>query len=598
MVAVISGNAAICSGSNSNLQVDITGGVSPYTVVYSNGISNFTVTNYTSASPIVVSPTITTTYTLVSITSDEGCLSPSNSGSAIKTIATTTWNGSSWDNGAPTSATTAIIAGNYNVSANINACTLTVNNNAVVTIPTSYNVTLNGALIVSSGSFTLNNNANLIQSSNVANSGNIIVKRETAALMLLDYVLWSSPVAGQQLQSFSPATLATRFYTYNPTTNLFNTQISPSNTNFVIGTGYLIRMPNNHPTTPTIWTGTFTGVPNNGNYNLTVANNTYNAIGNPYPSTISANAFIAANGITEALYFWRKTNNTSSSSYATYTTAGGIANAGGSSSIVPNGTIQVGQGFIAKSTSTTISFTNAMRTANNQNQFLRTKEIENNRIWLNLSKDAVPVNQMMVAYMTGASQDIDPAIDGRYINDSQTALNSLINNEEFVIQGRSVPFDPTDVVPLTFKTTTSGNFKIAIDHVDGLFSTSQDIILKDNTTGLETDLKTGAYTFSAVAGVDNTRFSLKYQKTLSINSSIFDENSLVVYKNKGVIRIKSGSTTIDNVKLFDLSGRLLFVKAKVNANETTIESSKFANEVLIVQITSSDKKVVNKKVVN
>lgn len=513
-------------------------------------------------------------------------------------IATTTWNGSSWDNGAPTSSTAAIIAGNYNVSENLNACTLIVNNNAVVAIPSNYNVTLNGALTVSSGSFTLNNNANLIQSSNVANSGNIIVKRATAALMLSDYVLWSSPVAGQQLQSFSPATLATRFYTYNPTTNLYNTQISPSTNNFSTGTGYLIRMPNNHPTTPTIWTGTFTGVPNNGNYNLAVTNNTYNAIGNPYPSTISANTFIAANGITEALYFWRKTNNAATSSYATYTTAGGIANAGGSSSIAPNGTIQVGQGFIAKSTSTSLLFTNAMRTANNQNQFLRTKEIENNRIWLNLSKDAVPVNQMMLAYMTGATQNIDPAIDGRFINDSQTALNSLINNEEFVIQGRGLPFDPSDLVPLTFKTTTSGNFTIAIDHVDGLFSAEQDIILKDNATGAETDLKAGSYTFSAVAGVDNARFSLKYQKTLGTNSFIFDENSVVVYKNKSEIQIKSGATTIDNVKLFDLNGRLLFEKAKVNANEATIESSKFANQVLIVQITSSDKNVVNKKLVN
>jgi hypothetical protein len=217
---------------------------------------------------------------------------------------------------------------------------------------------------------------------------------------------------------------------------------------------------------------------------------------------------------------------------------------------------------------------------------------------LNLSKDAVPVNQMMVAYMTGATQDIDPAIDGRFINDSQTALNSLINNEEFVIQGRSLPFDPTDLVPLTFKTTTSGNFTIAIDHVDGLFSAEQDIILKDNATGAETDLKAGSYTFSAVAGVDNARFSLKYQKTLGTNSFIFDENSVVVYKNNSEIQIKSGATTIDNVKLFDLNGRLLFEKAKVNANEASIESSKFANQVLIVQITSSDKNVVNKKLVN
>ena len=187
----------------------------------------------------------------------------------------------------------------------INACTLTINNNANVIIPSGFNVTLNGALTVSSGSFTLNNNANLIQSSNVANSGNIIVKRETAALMRLDYAMWSSPVtnASQYLKTFSPSTLDARFYTYNPSTNVYASVVA-SSTNFAVGTGYLIRLPNDHPTTPTIWTGTFTGTPNNGNVNLVVANGTYNAIGNPYPSTINADTFITTNNITEALYFW------------------------------------------------------------------------------------------------------------------------------------------------------------------------------------------------------------------------------------------------------------------------------------------------------
>jgi hypothetical protein len=604
VAGTVSSNQTICSGSQP-AAITLTGNTgtiqwqsSTDNLIFSDIIGETTNT----LSSAAIGTLSATKYFRSVVTS--GVCTLASSGTVTITVPTnTTWNGSSWDNGAPTSATSAIIAGNYNVSANLNACTLTVNNNAVVTIPSNYNVTLNGALTVSSGSFTLNNNANLIQSSNVANSGNIFVKRETAPLMRLDYVMWSSPVtnANQYLKTFSPLTLDARFYTYNPSSDLYNSVV-PATTNFAAGTGYLIRLPNDHPTTPTLWTGTFTGTPNNGNVNLLVTNETYNAIGNPYPSTINADTFITHNTITEALYFWRKTNNAATTSYATYTKAGGAgntsANTGDSNGIIPNGIIQVGQGFIAKSTSTSLQFTNAMRTADNQNQFLRMKEIEKNRIWLNLSKDAVPVNQMMVAYMTGATQDIDPAIDGRYINDSQTALNSLINNEEFVIQGRSVPFDPTDLVPLTFKTTTSGNFTIAIDHVDGLFAGAQDIILKDNSTGAESDLKAGSYTFSAVAGVDNARFSLKYQKTLGINLSVFDEDSIVVYKNKSEIRIKSGDTTIDNVKLFDLSGRLLFEKKKVNANEATIESSKFANQVLIVQITSSDKNVVNKKLVN
>jgi len=43
---------------------------------------------------------------------------------------------------------------------------------------------------------------------------------------------------------------------------------------------------------------------------------------------------------------------------------------------------------------------------------------------------------------------------------------------------------------------------------------------------------------------------------------------------------------------------LILEKSKVNANETSIDSSKFANQVLMVKITSEANKVVNKKVVN
>ncbi|MBX9806498.1 MAG: T9SS sorting signal type C domain-containing protein, partial [Flavobacteriaceae bacterium] len=126
---------------------------------------------------------------------------------------------------------------------------------------------------------------------------------------------------------------------------------------------------------------------------------------------------------------------------------------------------------------------------------------------------------------------------------------------------------------------------------------NQDIILKDNLTGTETDLKAGSYTFVATAGVDNARFSLKYQKTLGVNPQVFNENSILVYKNKGAIHIKSGKSVIDNVKIFDISGRLLFEKMKVNADQTSIESTKFNHQVLIVKITANNQ-MVSKKVVN
>ena len=63
---------------------------------------------------------------------------------------------------------------------------------------------------------------------------------------------------------------------------------------------------------------------------------------------------------------------------------------------------------------------------------------------------------MMVAYLKGATSGIDPALDGKFFNDSPIALNSFINNEEFVIQAKGLPFEDTDIIPLTFKTNTVG----------------------------------------------------------------------------------------------------------------------------------------------
>jgi Metallo-peptidase family M12B Reprolysin-like/Immunoglobulin domain/Dockerin type I domain len=83
--AVLAGTTAICSGSSTNLTATITGGVSPYTLVYSNG-ANQTVNSYTSGSNISVSPTMTTTYTLVSVTDAVGCAGTGLSGSAVVTV--------------------------------------------------------------------------------------------------------------------------------------------------------------------------------------------------------------------------------------------------------------------------------------------------------------------------------------------------------------------------------------------------------------------------------------------------------------------------------------------------------------------------------
>jgi predicted outer membrane repeat protein len=521
----------------------------------------------------------------------------------------TTWNGSAWSDGAPTASIEAIIAGNYSTTIHgaITAKKLTLNS-GVLTV-NSGNLTVVNELINNAGAnaAVFENNANLIQVNAVANTGAITVKRNSNALSRLDYTIWSSPVTNESqfLATFSPLTSTNRFYNYTETTNKYNVILTPVATPFAPASGYLIRMPNDHPASPTIWNGSFSGQPNNGTINKAITYSGsapfgYNMVGNPYPSTIDADDFITINTskIENSLYFWRKINNPldSSTAYAVYNALGSTKTL---SSEFPNGTIQVGQGFFvkAKSGATTVSFTNAMRVANNQAQFFKTKQVaQRDRVWLNLTNTAGAFSQALIGYVTDASLGVD-MYDAKYFNDSPVALTSIINNEEYTIQGRPA-FDPTDVVAFNFKTDAAGDYTIALDQFDGLFASGQDIYLKDNNTGAEIDLKAGAYTFMAAAGVDNARFSLKYQKTLKVDAPAFNENSVRVHKNNGRLFVNSGTVPISNIKVFDMQGRLIAEQKNVKATTTVINNLKATHQVLIVKIRSEDNSLVTKKVVN
>jgi hypothetical protein len=199
--------------------------------------------------------------------------------------------------------------------------------------------------------------------------------------------------------------------------------------------------------------------------------------------------------------------------------------------------------------------------------------------------------------MDGATSEIDAAIDGRYFNDSQTALTSIISNEEFTIQGRSLPFDAGDVVPLGFKTETAGDFSLAIDHVDGLFATGQKVFLKDNMTDTVNEISTGNYTFSSDAGVFNNRFALVYQKTLGTNDADLLSNQILVYKQNDKIKIDARALIMAGVKVYDLNGRLLLERKNINASQAVIPIIA-AQEVLLIKITSNDGIVITKKLIN
>ena len=81
--AVLSGDATICAGASTNLSVAVTGGTTPYTVTVTDGTNNYSATGASPVS-IPVSPTATSSYTIVSVTG--GGTGTGNIGTATVTV--------------------------------------------------------------------------------------------------------------------------------------------------------------------------------------------------------------------------------------------------------------------------------------------------------------------------------------------------------------------------------------------------------------------------------------------------------------------------------------------------------------------------------
>jgi len=162
-----------------------------------------------------------------------------------------------------------------------------------------------------------------------------------------------------------------------------------------------------------------------------------------------------------------------------------------------------------------------------------------------------------------------------------------------------LPFEDTDIVPLGFRADIDGTYTISLDHVDGLFNEGQDVFIKDNLTGVTHNIKLSDYSFAATAGVYQNRFEVVYQNSpLGTETPVLDSNQVVLYKEHDVFKINSGTIMMDNVKVFDIRGRMIYEKKNIDASETTLSNLNVAQEVLLIQITSTDGRMLTKKAVN
>jgi hypothetical protein len=475
----------------------------------------------------------------------------------------------------------------------------------------------------------------------------------------VDYVYWSSPI-----DNYNVSGLPSGYrYQWNPT--LVNTNGTMGNWQAAAGImqkgkGYIARTFNGSAT-PITATHTFRqGKPNNGLLTLQIKRGTYdgadydadpvnatnalttkyddnwNLVGNPYPSAIDADKFMALNAtkIEPAIWIWRHGLGLTNTSNPYYNNFGYsylpdylMYNSLGSTEPSFSGKIASGQGFMVNmlhsagtlfstgpdTYADNITFNNSLRlgTADaiyDNSVFFRNATAtmsptaglpteEKNRIWLDIVNTTDgQVDTTLLGYSTNSTVAYDSAYDCFFAPRGKVSLYSLIDQKPFIIQGRPLPFDINDQVPMGINIVSNGSHTIAIKKTDGIFVDDINIYLQDLELNVIHDLKQSPYTFTASKGIVDNRFIIRYTNS-TLGNDEFEAlaNTVIISGSNGVLSVTSQRENIKEVLVYDVLGRELLRAEGLDGLNFTRSNITQSNQALIVKVKLESGNLITKK---
>ena len=471
---------------------------------------------------------------------------------------------------------------------------------------------------------TLKSDGNLLQvnESKTINEGNLKAEREVKGIkynpvagvaQAIDYVYWSSPVAGQQTKGaggFSPGTPANRFYYYLESNDRFYETGDPT---FRPGRGYAVRAEEGKGI---VYDKTyeFRGVPHNGEVNFGIIRSPdnpvgvvhgYNLVGNPYPSNIDFDELHFGNSalIYNTAWFWTNSTFTlyqmgsgyTGNNYAVYNGSGGTPATYNPAipykgDLKPNGIIKVGQGFLVQKKvvgTENLTFRNSYEPGHNlrvgdSGIFFTKGAVPKNRFWLKLSSPNGLVNTQLIGYFPAATDGYEQDYDAEILSMSSDLFYSKLADKQLLIQGKG-NFMVEDKVVLGANFYKNSSYTISLETPEGIFASGQRIYLKDKTTGTLSNLSETGYTFDTTAGISEGRFEIVYKPEQVLATGGTDKESLVVYKDGNSFVVKAQSKKITTLELYDSSGRLIY-SLQPNSTKAVISSETLNEGVYVLKI--------------
>jgi len=253
---------------------------------------------------------------------------------------TTTWNGTSWNNGAPNVNTIAIIAGAYNTTTHgsiscldliLTSGSLTININTMVKVNRNIQQQAGFVLTLNDGELALFN-----KDADTTSVKLTISRALEYTMQRNDYRNLGDPISNKTVATLSPGTLAIRFSVYNTLIDLYSTSYffnaitigtDVSTSIYKPGVGFIIRVPATFSTTGAIWTVSSNNLANAGKLNAGVIKVpfvqkpespvSYVLVANPYSASIDINKFMGANPFINKnqMNYWLKSNSAAGTGY-------------------------------------------------------------------------------------------------------------------------------------------------------------------------------------------------------------------------------------------------------------------------------------------
>ncbi|MCR4032112.1 MULTISPECIES: T9SS sorting signal type C domain-containing protein [Flavobacterium] len=224
---------------------------------------------------------------------------------------------------------------------------------------------------------------------------------------------------------------------------------------------------------------------------------------------------------------------------------------------------------------------------------------ERHRVWLNLTSTEGIFKQLLIGYITGATNGWDVNYDAVSLDANRYAdFYSISEGKKLVIQGRPAPIDPSDTVVLGYRSAVKGNLTISIDHADGDLS-QKDIYLYDKAAGKLHNLREGGYTFNTDTGIFNDRFILRYASERTLGTNKVENNPVMLYVvvQDKVISLISLNTVVKQSAVFDAAGRLLYSCQNTDASSFQISGIQASSQMLLVKATLEDGRTITRKVI-